>query len=158
MNYVRKLGFEENPDYDFSRDLFSKILKTVHENDDNIFDWTLINGGKGWEYTLVRHFPSSLDLPLLMITSSPNPFHRLLTATVITDEITVTDASTASPIHLLPPPRSMVLPAPLSSSPPPQRKSRAPPVVLLTHLAHATFQCRFSLSHLRLGEPANKYN
>jgi casein kinase 1 len=49
MNYVRKLGFEETPDYDFLRELFSKVLKTVGEPDDGIFDWMLLNGGKGWE-------------------------------------------------------------------------------------------------------------
>ena len=27
LNYVRKLGFEETPDYDFLRDLFAKVMK-----------------------------------------------------------------------------------------------------------------------------------
>jgi hypothetical protein len=49
LNYVRKLGFEESPDYDFLRDLFTKILKTVGEPEDGIFDWMLLNNGKGWE-------------------------------------------------------------------------------------------------------------
>jgi casein kinase 1 len=49
MNYVRKLGFEENPDYDFLRELFSKILKTTGDQDDGIYDWMLLNNGKGWE-------------------------------------------------------------------------------------------------------------
>lgn len=49
MNYVRKLGFEETPDYDFLRDLFSKVLKTLGEPEDGVFDWMLLNGGKGWE-------------------------------------------------------------------------------------------------------------
>lgn len=53
MNYVRKLGFEENPDYDFLRDLFLKVLKTIHETEDNVFDWSLLNAGKGWEYSVV---------------------------------------------------------------------------------------------------------
>ena len=50
MNYVRKLGFEEAPDYDFLRDLFYKVLKNIGEQDDRVFDWCLLNGGKGWEY------------------------------------------------------------------------------------------------------------
>ena len=50
MNYVRKLGFEEAPDYNFLRDLFSKVLKNIHEEDDSVFDWCLLNNGKGWEY------------------------------------------------------------------------------------------------------------
>ena len=49
MNYVRKLGFEETPDYDFLRELFSKVLKTLGEPEDGIFDWMLLNNGKGWE-------------------------------------------------------------------------------------------------------------
>ena len=47
MNYVRKLGFEETPDYDFLRDLFSKVLKSLGEQDDGIFDWMELNGGSG---------------------------------------------------------------------------------------------------------------
>jgi casein kinase 1 len=49
MNYVRKLGFEETPDYDFLRELFTKVLKTLGEPEDGIFDWMQLNGGKGWE-------------------------------------------------------------------------------------------------------------
>ncbi|KAJ3744136.1 kinase-like protein [Lentinula detonsa] len=51
MNYVRRLGFDETPDYDFLRDLFTKVLKTLDEADDGIYDWMLLNGGKGWEAT-----------------------------------------------------------------------------------------------------------
>ena len=49
MNYVRKLGFEETPDYDFLRELFMKVLKNQGEVDDGVYDWMLLNGGKGWE-------------------------------------------------------------------------------------------------------------
>jgi casein kinase 1 len=49
MNYVRKLGFEENPDYDFLRELFTKVLKTTGEQDDGVYDWMLLNNNKGWE-------------------------------------------------------------------------------------------------------------
>jgi len=49
LNYVRKLGFEETPDYDFLRDLFAKMMKNNGDMDDGVFDWNLINGGKGWE-------------------------------------------------------------------------------------------------------------
>lgn len=31
LNYVRKLGFEENPDYDFLRDLLTKVLRNSGE-------------------------------------------------------------------------------------------------------------------------------
>lgn len=53
LSYVRKLGFEENPDYDFLRELFSKVLKNIGEVDDGVFDWMLLNGGKGWEASAV---------------------------------------------------------------------------------------------------------
>ncbi|EKM78588.1 hypothetical protein AGABI1DRAFT_40864 [Agaricus bisporus var. burnettii JB137-S8] len=49
MNYVRKLGFEESPDYDFLRELFTKVLKTLGEQEDGVYDWMNLNGGKGWE-------------------------------------------------------------------------------------------------------------
>lgn len=49
MHYVRKLGFEEQPDYDFLRELFSKVLKNIGEVEDGVFDWMLLNGGKGFE-------------------------------------------------------------------------------------------------------------
>ncbi|KAH9954503.1 kinase-like protein [Lactifluus volemus] len=57
MNYVRKLGFEENPDYDFLRELFTKVLKTTGEQDDGVYDWMLLNNGKGWE---ASHTPSQI--------------------------------------------------------------------------------------------------
>lgn len=53
MNYVRKLGFEEAPDYDFLRELFYKVLKNLGETDDRMFDWCLLNGGKGLEFGTV---------------------------------------------------------------------------------------------------------
>lgn len=49
MNYVRKLGFEEQPDYEFLRELFGKVLKTNGDVEDSVFDWVMLNGGKGWE-------------------------------------------------------------------------------------------------------------
>lgn len=49
LNYVRKLGFEETPDYDFLRELFTKVLKSSGEAEDGVYDWMMLNGGKGWE-------------------------------------------------------------------------------------------------------------
>lgn len=69
LNYVRKLGFEETPDYDFLRELFAKVMKNNNDVDDGVFDWNLLNGvcrctslpsqliklpgGKGWETSMV---------------------------------------------------------------------------------------------------------
>lgn len=44
LNYVRKLGFEETPDYDFLRELFSKVMKTNGDVDDGVYDWNRLNG------------------------------------------------------------------------------------------------------------------
>lgn len=44
MNYVRKLGFEETPDYDFLRELFAKVMKNNGDVDDGVFDWNRLNG------------------------------------------------------------------------------------------------------------------
>jgi casein kinase 1 len=44
LNYVRKLGFEETPDYDFLRDLFLKTLKNNGDVEDGVYDWNLLNG------------------------------------------------------------------------------------------------------------------
>lgn len=44
LNYVRKLGFEEVPDYEFLRELFAKVIKNTQEIDDQVYDWNLLNG------------------------------------------------------------------------------------------------------------------
>ncbi|CEG72447.1 Putative CK1/CK1/CK1-G protein kinase [Rhizopus microsporus] len=45
LQYVRKLGFEETPDYDFLRELFNKVLYRLGEKDDGVYDWMLLNKG-----------------------------------------------------------------------------------------------------------------
>lgn len=44
LNYVRKLGFEETPDYEFLRELFAKVMKNNGDFDDQVYDWNLLNG------------------------------------------------------------------------------------------------------------------
>jgi len=44
LNYVRKLGFEETPDYEFLRELFTKVIRSNGDVDDGLFDWNLLNG------------------------------------------------------------------------------------------------------------------
>ncbi|TDL24857.1 kinase-like protein [Rickenella mellea] len=55
LNYVRKLGFEETPDYDFLRELFTKVLKNMGEVDDEEYDWNKLNGGRGWEAQILSN-------------------------------------------------------------------------------------------------------
>lgn len=43
MNYVRKLGFEESPDYDFLRELFTKIMRSNGDVEDGVYDWNTVN-------------------------------------------------------------------------------------------------------------------
>lgn len=49
LHYVRKLKFDEDPDYAFCESLFDKALKRLDAQDDEVYDWMLINDGKGWE-------------------------------------------------------------------------------------------------------------
>jgi len=49
LSYVRNLGFEDEPDYNYLRDLFTLALKNSGETEDGIYDWMKINDGKGWE-------------------------------------------------------------------------------------------------------------
>ncbi|KAI0029341.1 kinase-like protein [Vararia minispora EC-137] len=72
MNYVRKLGFEESPDYDFLRELFTKVLKGTGEVEDGVYDWMLLNNGKGWE---AGHSPSQVLAQAHANAGTPTP-HR----------------------------------------------------------------------------------
>ena len=49
LSYVRNLGFEDTPDYDFLRDLFTQALKNTGDVEDGEYDWMKLNGGRGWE-------------------------------------------------------------------------------------------------------------
>lgn len=73
LHYVRRLGFEETPDYDFLRELFTKVLKTLGEPEDGIFDWMLLNNGKGWE---AGNTPATLLAQAHANASSPQAPHR----------------------------------------------------------------------------------
>lgn len=65
MKYVRNLGFEQRPDYDYLRDLMSEALTQIGERDDGEYDWMKLNGGKGWD--------SSMKKPNLHGYGHPNP-------------------------------------------------------------------------------------
>jgi len=42
MNYVRKLAFEETPDYDYLRGLMDNVLKNIDCEDDGLYDWVYV--------------------------------------------------------------------------------------------------------------------
>jgi casein kinase 1 len=56
LKYVRVLGFEETPNYEFLRELFLKVMKNNSDVDDGVFDWNLFNGRR---YTLIPHIKHS---------------------------------------------------------------------------------------------------
>ncbi|KAI8984728.1 kinase-like domain-containing protein [Mycotypha africana] len=57
LQYARRLDFEENPNYGYMKDLFDKVLDDIGETDDGIYDWMLLNDGKGWEYSRHHYQP-----------------------------------------------------------------------------------------------------
>lgn len=60
LSYVRNLGFEDTPDYDYLRELFTQALKNTGEVEDGEYDWMRINSGKGWE--AMKQHPSQIHL------------------------------------------------------------------------------------------------
>ncbi|PYH99166.1 kinase-like protein [Aspergillus ellipticus CBS 707.79] len=50
LTYVRNLGFEDTPDYDYLRDLLTQALKNAGDVEDGEYDWMKLNNGRGWEY------------------------------------------------------------------------------------------------------------
>jgi casein kinase 1 len=73
LQYVRDLGFEDAPDYDFLRGLFDTVLKKEGSTDDGQYDWMYINNGKGWEASVVSNLPPPHP-PLLSLASLANIF------------------------------------------------------------------------------------
>lgn len=51
--------FDETPDYDFLRDLFTTALANSGGVEDGVYDWMLLNNGKGWEANSVAPPPDS---------------------------------------------------------------------------------------------------
>ncbi|KAJ1918152.1 Palmitoylated plasma membrane-bound casein kinase [Mycoemilia scoparia] len=49
LTTVRKYAFEEQPDYNYLRSLFDRVIKQIGEEDDSVFDWMLLNNGHGLE-------------------------------------------------------------------------------------------------------------
>lgn len=63
LTYVRNLGFEDTPDYDYLRDLFTQALHSVGEVEDGEYDWDKVSSesGKGWDSG--KHGPGYLHNP-----------------------------------------------------------------------------------------------
>jgi casein kinase 1 len=73
LSYVRNLGFEDTPDYDYLRELFTQALKNTGEVEDGEYDWMKINNGKGWE--AMKQHPSAAHLNHGLPNSSAREIH-----------------------------------------------------------------------------------
>lgn len=73
LSYVRNLGFEDTPDYDYLRELFTQALKNTGEVEDGEYDWMKLNNGKGWE--AMKQHPSQ---HLHAANHLPNPSNKAL--------------------------------------------------------------------------------
>lgn len=73
LSYVRNLGFEDTPDYDYLRELFTQALKSTGEVEDGEYDWMKLNNGKGWEN--MKSHPSAVHQ-----MHNTNPNHNSSTA------------------------------------------------------------------------------
>ncbi|PHH84180.1 hypothetical protein CDD83_2355 [Cordyceps sp. RAO-2017] len=64
LTYVRNLGFEDTPDYDYLRELFTQALKNAGEVEDGEYDWMKISkdSGKGWD-SMKNHSAAYLHNP-----------------------------------------------------------------------------------------------
>ncbi|KAF7723604.1 casein kinase I [Apophysomyces ossiformis] len=51
LHYVRQLRFDEEPNYEFVKGLFSDIMERTRKGDESdiLYDWNMINNGKGWQ-------------------------------------------------------------------------------------------------------------
>lgn len=70
LSYVRNLGFEDTPDYDYLRDLFTQALKNTGDVEDGEYDWMKLNNGKGWEN--MKQHPSQLLHAANAVTNNPS--------------------------------------------------------------------------------------
>ena len=64
LTYVRNLGFEDTPDYDYLRDLLTQALKNAGEVEDGEYDWMKLNNGRGWEHKSYSSQPHMQNNPL----------------------------------------------------------------------------------------------
>lgn len=78
LRTVRGYAFEEAPDYDYLRGLFTRVLQKISVNDDLVYDWMLLNEGFGYDYrsdpSFAQRQSRGSGIPLLQV---PNPAHQL---------------------------------------------------------------------------------
>lgn len=79
LSYVRNLGFEDTPDYEYLRELFTQALKHTGEVEDGEYDWMKLNNGKGWE--AMKAHPTQAHLNHGLPNSSNRELHSQPRAT-----------------------------------------------------------------------------
>lgn len=52
LDYVRKLEFDDNPDYEYLIGLMDKAFISIDQVEDDHYDWMDLNNGKGWDAAL----------------------------------------------------------------------------------------------------------
>jgi len=100
LSYVRNLGFEDTPDYDYLRDLFTQALKNTGEVEDGEYDWMKLNNGKGWE--AMKQHPSQHHLHAA--NAVPNSSARALGGGMDTPRGTKVPGVTADRLNAAQPP------------------------------------------------------
>ena len=97
---MRNLGFEDQPDYDYLRDLFTQALKNTGEVEDGEYDWMKLNNGKGWE--AMKQHPSQHHLHAA--NAVPNSSARALGGGIDTPRGPKTPGVTADRLNAAQPP------------------------------------------------------
>ncbi|KAG5463248.1 MAG: hypothetical protein BJ554DRAFT_703 [Olpidium bornovanus] len=63
LTYVRKLAFEEQPDYDYLRSLFTNVLRRIGADpEDGVYDWMLLDSLKSRHPTALTETARSQNL------------------------------------------------------------------------------------------------
>lgn len=81
LTYTRGMTFEQDPDYDYLRSLFTKVLEDEHAVDDNAFDWIRIKAREE-ELTAAKKADSpavtnSASKPVTTTAQAASPFVKL---------------------------------------------------------------------------------
>jgi casein kinase 1 len=97
LTYVRNLGFEYTPDYDYLRELFTQALKNGGEVEDGEYDWMKLNNGKGWE--AMKQHPSQhiLHQPNAVPGASQRELHGAARGNTTPGHLTAARLNAAQP-------------------------------------------------------------
>lgn len=156
LTYVRNLGFEDTPDYDYLRDLLSQALKNAGEVEDGEYDWMKLNNGRGWEY---KSYSSQQHLQQNLPNTSGRDLHAQQYRASQRPGVTADRLNAAQP-----PPPSPAKPGAgktrerpsASSGMPPKRQSAGMDTTAPTASTQAQFQNSNPNIPGRMGSPANQ--